>query len=87
MTKLTRKDVQFIKTMANSNSVMLHEKMSYDAIDYLNFRISLILRRYFLEKTTQIDKQISSEFETVGISEDEGKAAIACARRLGIDIY
>ena len=87
MTKLTRKDAQFIKTMANSNSVMLHEKMGHDAIDYLNFRISLILRRYFLEKTTQIDKQISLEFETVGISEDEGKAAIACARRLGIDIY
>ena len=26
------------------------------------------------------------KFEKAGISEDDGKAAIACARRLGIDI-
>lgn len=87
MTKITHKDAQFIKLMANSNSTLFHEKMNRNATNYLNFRISLILQRYFLEKTTQIDKQIISEFETAGISEDECKAAIACARRLGIDIY
>jgi hypothetical protein len=27
------------------------------------------------------------KFENAGISEDDGKAAIACARRLGLEIY
>ena len=32
------------------------------------------------------DTNWNEQFAKVGITEDDGKAAIACARRLGVDI-
>ncbi len=33
------------------------------------------------------NKGWNKKFENYGITQDEGKAAIACARRLGINIF
>jgi hypothetical protein len=46
----------------------------------------VILREYYRENTMNTKAGWIEKFEKVGITEDDGKAAIACARRLGIDI-
>jgi len=44
------------------------------------------LRAYYHENTTNIGTDWTDKLLQYGITEDYGKAAIACARRLGIDI-
>jgi hypothetical protein len=46
----------------------------------------VILRQYYKENTMGLSTGWIERFEKAGISEDDGKAAIACARRLGLDI-
>ena len=45
-----------------------------------------ILREYYHENTMNTKTGWTEKFLKAGITEDYGKAAIACARRLGIDI-
>jgi hypothetical protein len=52
----------------------------------LDSQIGVILREYYKENTMGSSTKWTEKFEKAGISEDDGKAAIACARRLGIDI-
>jgi hypothetical protein len=52
----------------------------------LDMQIGVILREYYRENTMHTDTNWSEKFLKAGISEDAGKSAIACARRLGIDI-
>jgi hypothetical protein len=49
-------------------------------------KIAEILRQYYIENTRGSKGQWSAKFAAVGINEDDGKAMIACARRLGIEI-
>ena len=53
----------------------------------LNEHIGKILREYYRENTMGAMSQWKKEFQKAGITEDDGKSAIACARRLGIDIF
>ena len=53
----------------------------------LESQIGVILRGYYRENTMGENKGWTKKFESFGISEDEGKAAIACARRLGLNIF
>ncbi|MEM3065091.1 MAG: hypothetical protein QW177_06950 [Candidatus Nitrosotenuis sp.] len=45
-----------------------------------------ILREYHMENTRGHNPKWTSRFREAGISDDDGKTAIACARRLGMEI-
>lgn len=49
-------------------------------------KIAKVLGKYFLENTRRIKPKWTIKFNEAGISEDDGKTAISCARRLGIEI-
>lgn len=50
-------------------------------------KIAKILRQYYLENTRDSKGDWTAKFAASGISEDDGKTMIACARRLGIEIF
>ncbi|MBM2819482.1 MAG: hypothetical protein HW410_1164 [Nitrosarchaeum sp.] len=86
MTDLSLEDIEFIKILANSNSTILQADMN-EAIRYrLDVEIGTILREYYKENTMDTKTGWIEKFKEVGITENEGKSAIACARRLGIEI-
>lgn len=86
MTELSLEDVEFIKILANSDATLLEKGMNEETKIHLQSKIGVILRQYYTENTTGKEYGWVEKFEKFGITEDDGKAAIACARRLGIDI-
>ena len=86
--KLSIQDIEFIKILANSDASILEKGMNDTVKMNLDKQIGSILREYYHENTTMNAKNTkwTKKFQENGISEDEGKAAIACARRLGLDI-
>lgn len=86
MVDLSLDDIEFIKILANSDSTVLQAGMNEATRCRLDAQIGKILREYYKENTTNTKTEWIKKFEKVGITEDDGKAAIACARRLGIDI-
>lgn len=86
MTVLSLEDIEFIKILANSDSTLLQAGMNEATRYKLDVQIGMILRGYYKENTTNIQTGWIEKFEKAGITQDDGKAAIACARRLGIDI-
>lgn len=52
----------------------------------INTTISDILREYYFENTRMSGTKWTAKFREANITEDDGKAAISCARRLGINI-
>ena len=79
-------NVEFIKILANSESTLLEKSMNIATKNRLDSQIGTILRDSYKEKTMEDSSKWAEKFEKAGISDDDGKAAIACARRLGIDI-
>ena len=49
-------------------------------------KITKILHQYYMENTQGTKGSWTARFASAGISEDDGKTMIACARRLGIEI-
>ncbi len=86
MKDLSLEDIEFIKILANSNATILEKGMNFATKDRLDSQIGVILREYYKENTMHTSEFWMKQFEKAGITEDDGKAAIACARRLGIDI-
>ena len=86
MKDLSLEDVEFIKILANSDSTLLEKSMNFATKSRLDSQIGTILREYYKENTMGESSEWTEKFEKYGISEDDGKAAIACARRLGMDI-
>ncbi len=86
MRNLSLEDIEFIKILANSDSTILQKGMNSATKDRLDSQIGVILRQYYKEITLGSSTGWIVRFEKAGISEDDGKAAIACARRLGLDI-
>jgi len=86
MTELSLEDIEFIKILANSDASILQQGMSDPTRVRLDRQIGKILRKYYLENTTDTGTNWTEKFLKAGITEDDGKSAIACARRLGIDI-
>ncbi len=87
MTDLSLENIEFIKILANSDSTILQKSMNTATKDRFHSQIGIILREYYKENTIGKTTGWIEKFENAGISEDDGKAAIACARRLGLDIY
>ena len=86
MVELSLEDIEFIKILANSDSTILQAGMNDATRCRLDAQIGIILREYYKENTMNVKTGWTEKFEKVGITEDDGKSAIACARRLGIDI-
>ncbi len=87
MVNLSLENIEFIKILANSNSSILQKSMDTATKDRFHSQIGVILREYYKENTMGKQTGWIEKFENAGISEDDGKAAIACARRLGLGIY
>jgi len=49
-------------------------------------KIAKTLHQYYMENTQNAKGPWTAKFTSAGISEDDGKTMIACARRLGIEI-
>lgn len=86
MTELSLEDIEFIKILANSDATLLEKGMNKETKTRLESKIGVILRQYYAENTMGKGYGWVEKFKNAGITEDDGKAAIACARRLGIDI-
>ena len=86
MAEISLETIEFIKILANSDSTVLQAGMNEATKRKLDEQIGIILREYYKENTMNVKTGWTEKFATVGITEDDGKAAIACARRLGIDI-
>jgi len=86
MTELSLEDIEFIKILSNSDASILQMGMNDATKKKLDEQIGVILRAYYRENTMNIGTELTKKFLKAGITEDDGKSAIACARRLGIDI-
>jgi len=86
MTDLSLEDIEFIKILATSDATILQIGMNAATKHRLDEQIGTILREYYHENTMNTQTDWTEKFLKAGITEDDGKAAIACARRLGIDI-
>ena len=86
MTELSLENIEFIKILATSDATILQAGMNEATRHKLNEQVGVILREYYRENTRGTQTGWTEKLSKVGISEDDGKAAIACARRLGIDI-
>jgi len=86
MTELSLENIEFIKILATSDATILQAGMNNATRQKLDDEIGTILREYYRENTMGAATEWTQKLENVGIDEDAGKAAIACARRLGIDI-
>ena len=86
MMDLSLEDIEFIKILATSDSTILQTGMNNATKKRLNDRVGMILRQYYQEHTQNTGRQLTEQLMKYGITEDDGKSAIACARRLGIDI-
>ncbi len=86
MTDLSLEDIEFIKILATSDATILLAGMNNATRNRLDDQIGVILREYYHENTMNTKTAWTEKFLKAGITEDDGKAAISCARRLGIDI-
>ncbi len=86
MTELSLENIEFIKILATSDATILQAGMNDATRQKLDDEIGTILKEYYRENTMGAATEWTQKLEDVGIDEDAGKAAIACARRLGIDI-
>ena len=86
MSELSLEDIEFIKILANSDATILQNGMNKATKHRLDEQIGVILRQYYQENTRNTGDEWTQKFIKAGITEDDGKAAIACARRLGLDI-
>lgn len=86
MTELSLENIEFIKILATSDATILQAGMNESTRHRLDSEIGIILREYYRENTMGTQTGWTEKLLKVGIDEDAGKAAIACARRLGIDV-
>ncbi len=86
MSDLSLENIEFIKILATSDATILQAGMNDATRHRLDDEIGMILREYYRENTMVTQTGWTEKLLKVGIDEDAGKAAIACARRLGIDI-
>ncbi len=86
MSELSLEDIEFIKILANSDASILQQVMNDATRHRLYEQTGVILREYCLENTMNAKTNWTEKFLKAGITEDDGKSAIACARRLGIEI-
>lgn len=85
MIDYSSEDIEFIRILANFDSLGIEKEMGPQIKNQLGTKIGVILREYYKENTLGERTGWIEEFEKLGITEDDGKAAIACARRFGLE--
>ena len=86
MAELSLEDIEFIKILATSDATILEAGMNDATRQRLDEQIGVILRELYRENTMNTGTMWTEKSQKAGLTEDDIKAAIACARRLGIDI-
>ena len=86
MTDLSLEDIEFIKILANSDATILEAGMNDATRKRLDEQVGTILREAYRENTMNTGRFWTEKLQKAGLTEDDTKGAIACARRLGIDI-
>lgn len=86
MPEISLENIEFIKILAISDATILQAGMNDATRHRLDDEIGVILREYYRENTMGIQTGLTEKLLRFGINEDIGKSAIACARRLGMDI-
>ncbi|MFB5624027.1 MAG: hypothetical protein ACE5RP_03800 [Nitrosopumilus sp.] len=86
MPDLSLENIEFIKILATSDATILQAGMNEATRQKLDDEVGVILREYYRENTMGTQTGWTEKLLKFGIDEDTGKSAIACARRLGIDI-
>ena len=79
MTRVTPEDVRLLRILASGAADgVLQEALRGQTCD--------ILREYHRENTMLAGTAITEQLRGVGVTEEQGKAAVAAARRLGASI-
>lgn len=80
-------EAEIIRIMSNLPEFGHLERSEIGKIRHeIRHEIAKALREYYWENTRGHKTKWSRKFANAGISEEDGKTAIACARRIGIDI-
>ncbi|MEM4377916.1 MAG: hypothetical protein QXX85_02905 [Candidatus Nitrosotenuis sp.] len=76
--------VRIISTLPEFNHL---ENQDWKKTRYeIEHKVVPVLREYYLENTRGHETKWISRFRDAGISDDDGKTAIVCARRLDMEI-
>lgn len=80
-------EAELVRIMSNLSEFRHLEGSDLKKIRHeISHNIAKTLREYYWENTRGHKTTWINKFNEAGISEDDGKTAITCARRLGIDI-
>jgi len=87
ISKIDADEAEIIRIMSNLPEFSWLESADLSKIRHeIRHKIAKILGEYFEENTRKAKSEWTIKFKEAGISEDDGKTAISCARRLGIEI-
>jgi hypothetical protein len=85
--KITAEEIELIRIMSKLPEFRNLETASHEAVRHeITHRIAQTLQEYYWENTRNHNTDWTDRFRKAGISEDDGKSAISCARRLGVEI-
>lgn len=87
MINYSLEDIEFIKILANYDFNLSNRELDPRIKSKLASRSGAILREYYKENTIGESSDWILEFKKLGITEDDGKAAISCARRFGLEFF
>lgn len=80
-------EAEIMRIMAKMPEFRYLEALGSEGIRHeITHKIAQVLREYYWENTRKHGTDWSEKFAKAGITENDGKAAIACARRLGVNI-
>ena len=87
MNELTKDEEDLIEIMSRLLELSHMKNMDFKQIrKEIRHKIAPILQEYYAENTRLKKSGRTKQFENSGITEVDGKIAISCARRLGIEI-
>ncbi|MGI0003942.1 MAG: hypothetical protein ACREAX_01460 [Candidatus Nitrosotenuis sp.] len=80
-------EAEIIRIMTKMPEFSHLKTLEIDKIRHeITHKIADTLKEYYWENTRGYKTVWTEKFARAGITEDDGKAAISCARRLGINI-
>ena len=87
MSEIDADEAEIARIISNISEFSWLATANLDKVRHeIRHKIAKILREYYLENTRSKKGKWTAKFEEAGISEDDGKSMISCARRLGIEI-
>ena len=81
--KLSLEEKEIVIIVAKLESI-LPETLNNYSFDEIKSKAKEALTEYYRDHTQMASSGWAKKFEDAGITEDEGKSAISCARRIGI---